>query len=535
MDPLTRTQKWSCEYCTYENWPATKKCVLCRAPKPPQYIDEDAPVEQDIYKMAPLVYPDAIGPCSSHSTTSSQPVMSDPAGSQKWTCQTCTYLNWPKASKCTQCLTVRPRSAGGSVSPTQPLSIDVNIAESGISAKNSPSSPEAAKAINNDKNRAVATAVRSTALPTKWPCRSCTYENWLRSIRCVLCGVPRSEGAAAAGPQKERPPHVEKESNRSSSGGGGTMLKKRRSPMSSTHNLPDAIDNFHHPGGATASPSIYQQQQQLDRHVAKEFSSNIRKKDDRKMRQFRNRLRDLNWLWMNACQGVVNGDPHAVEAYLASGGDPTRQLTANESDLLSRPSAFTVGHTLIHLALRFNREDILSALLATPEATSKARKRVPSYVAPDLAAEIMRDVARALRQRKGDFPCHFLTDYSTFALPTGKTSFGKKFRAVVYGQSHVECLSIAFRNLHFLSFCFYFLQTLGVCPCLLRSGSGYLWRDAQGTSGETLGVPLERCYLKVQIERIDSNWELIWTFTWEIGKLCRNFLNTYVRISWVFI
>lgn len=443
MDPLTRSPKWSCEYCTYENWPATKKCVLCRAPKPPQYIDEDAPVEQDIYKMAPLVYPDAIGPCSSHST-SSQPVVSDPV-SQKWTCQTCTYLNWPKAGKCTQCLTVRPRSAG-SISPTQPLSIDVNIAESGVSAKNSPSSPEAAKAINNDKNRAVATAVKSTPLPNKWPCRSCTYENWMRSLKCVLCGMPRLDSAAAR-PQKERSSNVEKESNRSSSGGGGTMsATKKRSPMSSTHNLADAIENFHHPGGATASPSIYHQQQQLDRHVATEFSSNIRKKDDRKMRQFRNRLRDLNWLWMNACQGVVNGDPHAVEAYLASGGDPTRQLTANESDLLSRPSAFTVGHTLIHLALRFNREDILSALLATPEAASKARKRVPSYVAPDLAAEIMRDIARALRQRKGDFPCYFLTDYSTFALPTGMILF-RTVSCAYFQRALWICLSTAIPRL----------------------------------------------------------------------------------------
>lgn len=414
MESLVVSRKWSCEYCTYENWPATKKCVLCRAPKPPQFIDEDVPVEQDIYKMAPLVYPEGMGPCSSHSTsfTSQQPAHDT---SNKWTCQTCTYLNWPKATKCIQCLTQRPRSAA-TISPTQPLSVDVNIAESGTYSN---SSPEAAKAINNDKNRAVAAGIKSTHVQqNKWPCRSCTYENWMLSLKCVLCGMPRMRQdkvfARPSSSEKERSPVAENELNRA----GGVLASKRRSPVSSTHNLNDSIEHIN-TGGAMASPSIYQQ---IEKHICPEFSNNVRvsKKDDRRLRQFRNRMRDLDWLWLNACQGVVDGDTHGVEAYLAAGGEPTRQITQNESDLLSRPSAFTPGHTLIHLAIRFHREDILASLLAAPETVSKARKRVPSYMAPDIAAEIMRDISRAVRQRKGDFPCYFLTDYSTFALPAGE-------------------------------------------------------------------------------------------------------------------
>lgn len=423
MESLNISNKWSCEYCTYENWPATKKCVLCRAPKPPQFIDEDAPVEQDIYKMAPLVYPEGMGPCSSH-TTSFMPQQSAHDVSQKWMCQTCTYLNWPKSSKCTQCLYPRPSStAAAAVSPTQPLSVDVNIAESGVFTKNSPSSPEAAKAINNDKNRVVAAGIKSMQmLPNKWPCKSCTYENWMRSLKCILCGMPRlRQDGMSAGPssvaKKERSPIAENELNRV----GGMMASKTRSPVSSTNNLTESIE-YVHAGGAVASPSIYQR---IEKHISPEFSSNfhVSKKDDRKMRQLRNRMRDLNWLWLNACQGVVDGDTHAVEAYLAAGGEPTRQVTQNESDLLSRPSAFTPGHTLIHLAIRFHREDILASLLAAPETVSMARKRVPSYIAPDIATEIARDILRALRQRKGDFPCYFLTDYSTFALPAGAFSY----------------------------------------------------------------------------------------------------------------
>lgn len=35
--------KWACEYCTYENYPSSVKCTMCRGPKP--FISED------IYKL----------------------------------------------------------------------------------------------------------------------------------------------------------------------------------------------------------------------------------------------------------------------------------------------------------------------------------------------------------------------------------------------------------------------------------------------------------------------------------------------------
>ena len=55
---------------------------------------------------------------------------------------------------------------------------------------------------------------------------------------------------------------------------------------------------------------------------------------------------------MNACIGLVEGDNGPVEAYLASGGDPARQLTHSEVLALNRNSAFDVGYTLVHLAIR---------------------------------------------------------------------------------------------------------------------------------------------------------------------------------------
>lgn len=61
--------------------------------------------------------------------------------------------------------------------------------------------------------------------------------------------------------------------------------------------------------------------------------------------------------------GVVEGDLAAVEAYKSSGGDIARQLTADEVQLLNRSSAFDVGFTLVHLAIRFQRQDMLAILL----------------------------------------------------------------------------------------------------------------------------------------------------------------------------
>ncbi len=413
IEPST-LRKWKCEYCTYENYPATKKCTLCRAPKPPQFINEDAPPpEQDIYKLARLVSSptqetsneNEAGPLSSPTSASSRPDMIG----NKWPCQVCTFLNWPKSQKCTQCLTSRPKvvpvvSHSKSQDHMKPLSISVNIESAGTACKNSPrtsprtspNSPEQAKALNNDKNKAVAAASKGS----KWTCKACTYENWPKTSKCILCGIPKGKTYTAASTSSgSKSPTSDGEcSNRS--------LQKRRSPPASAKFL-DSIE-IQQLGGATASPNIYQEKQ--DKNT----------REERRLRQFRNRLRELDWLWLNACNGVVEGDTHAVEAYLSAGGDSGRQISQDESSFLNRPSAFQLGYTLVHLAIRFQREDMLAVLLTATDVAAKAKKRVPSHISPDLAADILREVAASLRQRKGDFPCLFVTECTTFTLPAGK-------------------------------------------------------------------------------------------------------------------
>ncbi|PIK54986.1 putative ubiquitin thioesterase zranb1 isoform X2 [Apostichopus japonicus] len=137
---------------------------------------------------------------------------------------------------------------------------------------------------------------------------------------------------------------------------------------------------------------------------------------DSNPKQHCRRLRRTDYLFLQACVGVVDNNPTAVEAYLSSGGNPTRQLTRDEVSILNRASAFDVGLTLVHLAIRFKREDLLATMLSF-EVTGHPVKRPPSQVCPDLSADIRKEIALSLRQRKGDFPCYFVTDILTFILP----------------------------------------------------------------------------------------------------------------------
>lgn len=116
-------------------------------------------------------------------------------------------------------------------------------------------------------------------------------------------------------------------------------------------------------------------------------------------------------------KGVVENKFSDVEAYLLCGGNPGRALTSSEVSLLNRNSAYDVGHTLIHLAIRFHREEMLPMLLAQISGSGPGIKRVPSYVAPDLAADIRRHFANSLRMRKAQFNCHYVNEHATFALP----------------------------------------------------------------------------------------------------------------------
>ncbi|XP_048126021.1 LOW QUALITY PROTEIN: ubiquitin thioesterase ZRANB1-like [Alosa alosa] len=506
--------KWACEYCTYENWPSAIKCTMCRAQRPGGPIITEEP-----YKISPALDaghspawdpPALVGVGSTTTGTtqggggSSLLICPDssarprvrladeaPESITKWSCHMCTYLNWPRAIRCTQCLSNRhqqqqQQQQGGAQSPPpppppaprarspgetpqtsstpgvppqqQPLQQRISPVPSAIATTTTaptttttpqqpPQTPDPCEE-RNDRNRINATQHHHHHPPggtgQHWPCAACTYENWPKSRRCAMCDHPRpnhltppsggspepsepGSGGVGVGttgiggtagtplsalsppPLTTSSPTVNEQDRRaladrwrrgcSGSGSGGT---RRASPPSS---------------GRTPEPELRTMEFQRIELAAGGVGvgSEEQEVDFKKLKQIRNRMRRTDWLFLNACAGVVEGDLAAVEAYKSSGGDIARQLTADEVRLLNRSSAFDAGFTLVHLAIRFQRQDMLAVLLT--EVSQQAVKCIPAMVCPELTEQIRREVAASLHQRKGDFSCYFLTDLITFTLP----------------------------------------------------------------------------------------------------------------------
>lgn len=445
--------KWVCSCCTYENWPKAIKCTICQTGRPSQVICEAAlGEERDIYKIAPL-----ITECSKEKRKSPEEPDSLESSSSsafrippnKWACPVCTYLNWPKSTKCTQCLNPtklrnssltkdnKPDSnLSGQTSPKSPRSFDnTEITRSCASpARNPPLQNQqlemghseigtSSVSDNNDRNK---TWSRSL----KWCCLACTYENWPKSQKCVICHSIRPRDSQPGSPvlseneeNKRRPitPHSDNGNLRLSPPGRISPCNNNNNNINSGNNSP--VGGGSHAGGIRRVPS----NRSLDRADIQVTNSlpgvstpaiANNYLEERRLRHMRRKAREAaDWLWLNACLAAVEGNPQPIIQYLSSGGDPARQLTAGEAALLARPSAFDVGHTLVHLAIRFQREDLLSILLSNTSVSRPVAKRVPSDISRDVAAQITRHLGASLRQRKGDFPCFFFTEFVTFALP----------------------------------------------------------------------------------------------------------------------
>ncbi|KAL2078566.1 hypothetical protein ACEWY4_026251 [Coilia grayii] len=387
--------KWACEYCTYENWPSAIKCTMCRAPRPGSPIITEEP-----FKSSPVLDPGQewdpprdegggsgllICPDSSARPRVKLPNQAEP--SAKWSCHMCTYLNWPRAVRCTQCLCQRARS------PTE------SPQTSGSGRRPSPPPVDPCEEYN-DRNRINTHAQH-------WTCSACTYENWPKSHRCVVCDHPRPNSHPELPTQSPESDDLsaslinEQDRARWRAVGGSCSGagSQRRSPPTAKREAEFQIQDF----------------QRIELAAAAMSSKEEQEVDFKKLKQIRNRMRKTDWLFLNACMGVVEGDLAAVEAYKSSGGDIARQLTADEVRLLNRPSAFDGGFTLVHLAIRFQRQDMLAILLT--EVSRQAVKCIPAMVCPELTEQIRREVAASLHQRKGDFACYFLTDLVTFTLP----------------------------------------------------------------------------------------------------------------------
>jgi len=447
-------KKWLCEYCTYENWPSNSKCTMCRGKKPARLLGS-----QNIYSAVPVSQPDIYRLNDDPSYPPSPPLsLPDTDLTGKWACQACTYYNYPKTIRCTQCLTQRRK-----VSPTvsrnspgsprnSPLTLpsvgsnplgSINTANRAnsirsladqnlirladqlsplhisVTGSNHPQysnqpSPETSKEFT--RNSQICSPRKPVEV--KWNCLLCTYENYPRSLSCVLCGTKKGRTS----PDQQHPPSLAQE-NRNSPSPEGASMRRSNECFGAPNTDKKKVRGEESPAYRTVTQSPVNQAGSSGSDGAvgnvEEGGHGSNNLDyEKRLKQLRKRMKETDWSWLSACMGVVEGDSNPVEAYLNSGGDPTRKLTQSEATLLGRPGVYDQGHTLVHLAIKLSREDLLATLLSQMEtASTPVVKRVPSYVASDLAASIRRNIALSVRQRKGAVPCFYLSDSATYTLP----------------------------------------------------------------------------------------------------------------------
>jgi len=400
-------KKWVCEYCTYSNWPSSMKCTMCRGNKPARLCGSEnifnAAVnitnnQRDIYKLNDRRRHERHSPSLSPSLSSSGPrhlSLPDTDHTGKWACSACTYYNYPRAVTCTICRTPRNNTVSGT-GGGQSSSCIVSSANRANAIRSSLLSDQLSPlhiSVNNNNNNNCqqqqspeTSKSQSPRDVTKWSCSQCTYENYPKTLTCILCGTKRE----VAGLQS----------------GSSDNLSCRRQHDSPSPEGAASCSNVSE-GGAAGAP------------VDGTDGNNLN--NEKRVKQLRRRMRDIDWVWLSACMGVVEGDSNPVEAYLNSGGDPTRKLSHPEAQLLARPGVYDAGHTLVHLAVKLSREDLLATLLSQMETAGSTApvqvKRVPSYVASDLAASIRRQIALSVRQRKGGVNICYLSDAATYTLP----------------------------------------------------------------------------------------------------------------------
>ncbi|XP_069609985.1 ubiquitin thioesterase ZRANB1 isoform X2 [Ranitomeya imitator] len=347
--------KWACEYCTYENWPSAIKCTMCRAQRPSGAIITEEPFKSSAPNVgtiersggSPLICPDSSARPRVKTSFSME-------NSSKWSCHLCTYLNWPRAIRCTQCLSQR-RTRSPTESPQS----------SGSGLRSVPGPIDPCEEYN-DRNKL-------NIKGQHWTCSACTYENGAKAKKCVVCDHPSPNNIDS----------IElADTDEASSLINEQDRARWRSGCSSGN-------------GQRCSPPMSKRDSEMDFQRI-ELAGAVGSKDEleldlKKLKQIKNRMRKTDWLFLNACVGVVEGDLSAVEAYKTSGGDIARQLSADEVRLLNRPSAFDVSQ--------------------------HAAKCIPAMVCPELTEQIRREIAASMHQRKGDFACYFLTDLVTFTLP----------------------------------------------------------------------------------------------------------------------
>lgn len=259
--------KWSCEYCTYENWPSAIKCTMCRAQRPSGAIITEEPFKSSSSNVctiersggSPLICPDSSARPRVKSSFSVE-------NSSKWSCQLCTYLNWPRAIRCTQCLSQR-RTRSPTESPQS----------SGSGLRSIPGPIDPCEEYN-DRNKL-------NIKGQHWTCSACTYENGAKAKKCVVCDhpTPNNMDAIELADTDEASSIINEQDRARWRGSCSSGNSQRRSPPMPKRDSEMDFQRIELAGAVGSKDEL--------------------ELDLKKLKQIKNRMRKTDWLFLNACVG----------------------------------------------------------------------------------------------------------------------------------------------------------------------------------------------------------------------------------------
>lgn len=401
--------KWTCPTCTFSNWPTSTKCVLCSCVRPNE-VSAQWP-QQGGSNCHPSLAWSKISQCeASHSPEFNRKKALSSDGQThtqksyykgtkcktkaKWTCVGCTYSNWNNAHQCIMCGSPKGKTlkgeSGGKNNPNRSFPLTENI----LDYASSKGAVGGACFQDDQESQARPVRLKKEArnvkgnLEKKWKCPKCTYDNFQRSTVCVMCQYLKRQPSspessceeAGKDPSHLTPLHESRSTshnhNHPTTATNNSNLSLKSSinstSVSTKSNKPDTVTNSSlSDTDPSLSPSLTmassRQNDSETRLISYSGPSAEEARDvDRleitppsqlksvsnEVRQIRNRLTNSDWLFLNACLGIVNNEVLAVQSYVRQVGDRSRQLTGDECLVLGQQHTFSVGSTLVHLAIR---------------------------------------------------------------------------------------------------------------------------------------------------------------------------------------
>ncbi|VDP42542.1 unnamed protein product [Schistosoma curassoni] len=250
--------KWPCAVCTYDNWPAAFKCTLCGTPRSSTLIED----EMQRLHLSSKDSEKIDESCAEAVFDSTQLIK----------CQSCTYLNQRQNFKCEQCFQVLCDS---------PV-LDAEVFKQASSTWLSSST------------------TTSLSPSGKWTCIECTYENWPKSKHCVMCFASPPQPICVVDYEDTE----SKNSNSTCVSSNSSSLNCNRRPKSNiSYNTP---------------------------------------------------LTSRDRLWLSACVAVVNGDVAPIERYILGNGRIERKLTKHECRYLN---SYMQSTTICDISTTFSSID----------------------------------------------------------------------------------------------------------------------------------------------------------------------------------